>query len=47
MILFENSYRTRDLGLLVLRIGLGMMFTMHGYPKLMGGAARPGPSWAG
>jgi putative oxidoreductase len=36
---FENSYRTRDLGLLILRVGLGMMFTMHGYPKLMGGAA--------
>ena len=41
MAFFENSYRTRDLGLLIMRVGLGMMFTMHGYPKLMGGA----PAW--
>lgn len=39
MPLFENSYRTRDLGLLILRVGLGLMFTIHGYPKLMGGPA--------
>ncbi|WP_133273050.1 DoxX family protein [Hymenobacter radiodurans] len=39
MLLFENTYRTRDFGLLVLRVGLGMMFTIHGYPKLMGGQA--------
>ena len=39
MLFFENSYRTRDFGLLILRVGLGMMFTMHGYPKLMGGPA--------
>ncbi|GAA3947654.1 DoxX family protein [Hymenobacter algoricola] len=37
MTLFENRYRTHDLGLLLLRIGIGVMFTIHGYPKLMGG----------
>ncbi|UOQ70709.1 DoxX family protein [Hymenobacter cellulosilyticus] len=39
MVLFENRYRTHDLGLLLLRIGIGVMFTIHGYPKLMGGPA--------
>lgn len=29
-----------DLGLLVLRLGLGGMFIGHGWPKLAGGAAR-------
>lgn len=42
MPLFENTYRARDLGLLILRVGLGMMFTLHGYPKLLGGPA----AWA-
>jgi len=37
MTLFENRYRNHDLGLLLLRIGIGVMFTIHGYPKLMGG----------
>ena len=37
MALFENRYRTHDAGLLLLRIGIGVMFTLHGYPKLMGG----------
>ena len=27
----------RDVGLLILRIGIGIMFMMHGWPKLMGG----------
>jgi len=26
-----------DFGLLILRIGIGIMFMLHGYPKLMGG----------
>lgn len=37
MPLLENRYRYADLGLLVLRLGLGLMFVVHGYPKLMGG----------
>jgi putative oxidoreductase len=31
--------RFRDLGLLVLRVGLGAMFIYHGLPKLLGGPA--------
>lgn len=37
MALFQNRYRTHDLGLLLLRVGIGTMFTLHGYPKLIGG----------
>jgi len=32
-----------DAGLLVLRIGIGLMFLVHGYPKLAGGPEK----WAG
>ena len=28
---------TRDTGLLILRLGIGIMFIFHGYPKMMGG----------
>lgn len=31
------NYST-DLGLLILRVGIGGMFLLHGYPKLRGGA---------
>ncbi|MBN1556659.1 MAG: DoxX family protein [Lentisphaerae bacterium] len=34
---------TRDTGLLILRLGIGIMFMLHGYPKLTGGAE----SWTG
>ena len=27
----------RNIGLLILRIGIGLMFILHGYPKLFGG----------
>jgi putative oxidoreductase len=27
----------KDLGLLIIRVGLGVMFIYHGYPKLFGG----------
>ncbi|SNC63906.1 putative oxidoreductase [Hymenobacter gelipurpurascens] len=37
MSLFKNYYKTHDLGLLILRVGIGIMFTIHGYPKLIGG----------
>lgn len=33
----------KDLGLLIIRVGLGAMFIYHGYPKLIGGA----DTWAG
>lgn len=29
--------KNRDLGLLILRLGIGGMFIFHGYPKLMAG----------
>jgi putative oxidoreductase len=29
-----------DTGLLVLRVGMGVMFVLHGFPKLMGGPER-------
>ena len=32
---FLDKYR--DIGLLILRIGIGVMFIMHGLPKLTGG----------
>ena len=32
---FLDKYR--DIGLLFLRIGIGVMFIMHGLPKLIGG----------
>ena len=50
---FTNRYRFHDLGLLLLRIGLGVVFVVHGFPKLAGGPAawaglgRPRPAWAG
>ncbi len=41
--IFTNRYRFHDLGLLLLRVGLGVMFMVHGFPKLAGGPA----AWAG
>jgi len=38
MLRFLGKYR--DLGLLLLRVGLGVMFVLHGYPKLLGGPER-------
>lgn len=35
--LFRSQYHFRDFGLLVLRIGIGAMFMLHGWPKLIGG----------
>jgi putative oxidoreductase len=35
--LFTSLDKHRDLGLLLLRLGLGIMFMLHGYPKLTGG----------
>lgn len=35
--LFRSNYRYLDFGLLLLRAGIGVMFILHGLPKLMGG----------
>lgn len=35
--LFRSRYRFRNFGLLILRIGIGIMFMLHGWPKLIGG----------
>ena len=35
--IFSSLSKYRDLGLLVMRLGLGVMFLYHGIPKLMGG----------
>jgi putative oxidoreductase len=37
------SDKQKDLGLLILRLGLGGMFMTHGLPKMLGGPAK----WAG
>ncbi|HOW36298.1 MAG TPA: DoxX family protein [Candidatus Omnitrophota bacterium] len=31
------SYKHREIGLLILRIGIGVMFIIHGWPKITGG----------
>ncbi|HLR26921.1 MAG TPA: DoxX family protein [Fodinibius sp.] len=33
----QQREQLRNIGLLILRIGLGMMFIIHGYPKIFGG----------
>ncbi|QEC76783.1 DoxX family protein [Mucilaginibacter ginsenosidivorax] len=38
MALFSNLGNYKNFGLLIIRVGLGIMFIYHGYPKLMGGA---------
>ncbi|MCX7781451.1 MAG: DoxX family protein [Negativicutes bacterium] len=35
----QEASKYQDLGLLLLRIGIGVMFMYHGYPKIMGGVA--------
>ena len=37
MRILRNHYPNRDLGLLILRIGIGIMFMIHGWPKITGG----------
>lgn len=37
MAYFSNLGKYKDFGLLVIRVGLGIMFIYHGYPKLLGG----------
>ena len=37
MALFSNLGKYKNFGLLVIRVGLGIMFIYHGFPKLAGG----------
>ncbi|WP_262914551.1 DoxX family protein [Pontibacter vulgaris] len=37
MALLRSRYNYRPLGLLLLRLGIGFMFILHGWPKLAGG----------
>src|SRR6202012_2287639 len=37
MALFSKLGNYKNFGLLIIRIGLGIMFIYHGYPKLLGG----------
>ena len=37
MAIFSKLGRYIDFGLLIMRIGLGVMMVLHGYPKLIGG----------
>lgn len=37
MAIFSNLGNYRNTGLLIIRVGLGIMFLYHGYPKLLGG----------
>lgn len=37
MAFLSNLGKYRNSGLLLLRIGIGVMFILHGYPKLVGG----------
>lgn len=37
---FSKQEKLRDIGLLVIRLGLGVMFLIHGTPKLMGGVEK-------
>lgn len=37
MAIFESLGKYKNTGLLIVRIGLGIMFMLHGYPKLIGG----------
>lgn len=30
----------KDLGLLIIRVGIGALFIIHGYPKIMGGSTQ-------
>jgi putative oxidoreductase len=33
----QRQKKIRNIGLLILRVGLGVMFMLHGYPKVFGG----------
>lgn len=37
---FSSLSKYKNAGLLVMRVGLGIAMSLHGYPKIMGGVAR-------
>jgi len=37
MALLSTLGKYKNTGLLIIRVGLGLMFIMHGYPKIVGG----------
>jgi len=39
MAIFDSLGKYRNTGLLIMRIGIGIMFIIHGFPKLAGGLA--------
>jgi putative oxidoreductase len=45
MRLLNPKYGQLDLGLLLLRLGIGIMFMLHGWPKIVGGESTW--SWLG
>lgn len=40
MVFLRSDFRYKDFGFLLLRIGIGTMFILHGWPKLAGGPER-------
>jgi putative oxidoreductase len=40
MAIFDNLGKYRNTGVLIIRIGLGVMMMMHGFPKLSGGVEK-------
>ncbi|WP_266202523.1 DoxX family protein [Pontibacter kalidii] len=40
MAILRAGYRSKNFGLLLLRVGIGVMFILHGWPKLAGGPER-------
>ena len=37
--ILSNLHQYKNTGLLIMRVGIGIMFVMHGYPKLASGSA--------
>ncbi|EHQ27639.1 DoxX family protein [Mucilaginibacter paludis] len=40
MAILSNLGKYKNTGLLMMRVGLGILFLYHGYPKLLGGPAK-------
>ncbi|WP_299754131.1 DoxX family protein [uncultured Pontibacter sp.] len=37
MAILRSGYKSKNVGMLLLRVGIGIMFILHGWPKLAGG----------